>query len=163
MQIKSSCESMCVDYYEIKDINGKIDTQNRLKVLTFMGETMKKGVINVWKMAEELDDYLQNYNYKVTINTKRPPQLVLKRRIIMYLSEHFGRAFWVDDNNEFRSCPLFVNNKPDYSQVDYVSEWTDLEGVRLDKLFNIHRIEILNRIFRIKYQIVTLFNRRCLQ
>ena len=80
MQIKSSCESMCVDYYEIKDINGNLDTQNRLKVLTFMGETMKKGVINVWKMAEQLDDYLQNYNYKVTINTKRSPQLVLKRR-----------------------------------------------------------------------------------
>ena len=79
MQIKSSCESMCVDYYEIKDINGKIDTQNRLKVLTFKGNTVKKGVINVWKMAEELDDYLQNYNYKVTINTKRPAQLVLTK------------------------------------------------------------------------------------
>ena len=64
----------------------------------------------------------------------------------MYLSEHFGRAFWVDSNNEFRSCPLFVNNKPDYSQADYVSEWTDLEGVSLDKLFNIHRIELLNKI-----------------
>ena len=80
MQIKSSCESMCVDYYEIKDVKGKIDTENRLKVLTFLGETMKKSVIDVYKMAEELDDYLQNYNYKVTINTKRPPQLVLKRR-----------------------------------------------------------------------------------
>ena len=79
MQIKSSCESMCVDYYEIKGINGNIDTQNRLKVLTFMGETMKKGVINVWKMAEELDDYLWNYNYKVTINTKTPAQLVLTK------------------------------------------------------------------------------------
>ena len=79
MQIKSSCESMCVDFYEIKDINGKIDTQNRLKVLTFKGNTVKKGVINVWKMAEQLDDYLQNYNYKVTINTKRQPQLVLKK------------------------------------------------------------------------------------
>ena len=30
-------------------------------------------------MAEELDDYLQNYNYKVTINTKRPAQLVTDR------------------------------------------------------------------------------------
>ena len=70
---------MCVDYYEIKDIHSKIDTQNRLKVLTFMGETQKKSVINVWKMAEELDDYLWNYNYKVTINTKRPPQSVLKK------------------------------------------------------------------------------------
>ena len=79
MQIKSIDESMCVDFYEIKDINGKIDTQNRLKVLTFKGNTVKKGVINVYKMAEELDDYLQNYNYKVTINTKRPPQLVLKK------------------------------------------------------------------------------------
>ena len=79
MQIKSIDESMCVDYYEIKGINGNIDTQYMLKVLSFMGETMKKGVINVWKMAEQLDDYLQNYNYKVTINTKRPPQLVLKK------------------------------------------------------------------------------------
>ena len=79
MQIKSSCESMCVDYYEIKDINGNLDTQNRLKVLTFKGQTVRKGIINVWNMAEELDDYLQNYNYKVTINTKRPPQLVLKK------------------------------------------------------------------------------------
>ena len=79
MQIKSSCESMCVDFYEIKDINGKIDTQNRLKVLTFLGETMKKSVIDVYKMAEELNDYLWNCNYKVTINTKRPPQLVLKK------------------------------------------------------------------------------------
>ena len=79
MQIKSSCESMCVDFYEIKDITGKIDTQNRLKVLTFKGQTVRKGIINVWNMAEELDDYLQNYNYKVTINTKRPAQLVLTK------------------------------------------------------------------------------------
>ena len=63
----------------------------------------------------------------------------------MFLSEHFGRAFWVDSNNEFRSCPLFVNNKPDYSQQDYVSEWQDLEGVNLDKLFYIHHIEIMNK------------------
>ena len=40
MQIKSSCESMCVDYYEIKGVNGQIDTQNRLKVLTFMGDCL---------------------------------------------------------------------------------------------------------------------------
>ena len=63
----------------------------------------------------------------------------------MFLSEHFGRAFWVDSNNEFRSCPLFVNNKPDYSQQDYVSEWTDLEGISLDKLFYIHHLEIINK------------------
>ena len=76
MQIKSSCESMCVDFYEIKDVNGNIDRQNRLKVLTFLGNTVKKGVINVWDMAAELDRYIQECNYKVTINTKRPAQLV---------------------------------------------------------------------------------------
>ena len=65
----------------------------------------------------------------------------------MYLSEHFGRAFWIDDNsNDFTSCPLFVNNEPDFTQIDYVSEWTDLEGVDFEKLFNIHRIELLNKI-----------------
>ena len=69
----------------------------------------------------------------------------------MFKSEHFGRAFWVDSNNEFKSCPLFVNNKPDYSQVDYVSEWTDLEGVDLNKLLYIHRFELLlNEKFRDK-------------
>ena len=62
----------------------------------------------------------------------------------MYLSEHFGRAFWIDAQDEFRSCPLFVNNKPDYSQADYVSEWTDWEGVNYEILFNIHYLEILN-------------------
>ena len=61
----------------------------------------------------------------------------------MYLSEHFGRAFWVDSNNEFKSCPLFVNNKPDFTQTDYVSELTDLEGVDLNKLLYIHRFELL--------------------
>ena len=63
----------------------------------------------------------------------------------MFKSEHFGRAFWVDSNNEFKSCPLFVNNEPDYSQEDYVSEWTDLEGISLDKLFYIHHLEIINK------------------
>ena len=63
----------------------------------------------------------------------------------MFKSETFGRAFWVDSNNDFKSCPLFVNNKPDYSQVDYVSEWTDLEGLELDKLLYIHKFELISR------------------
>ena len=62
----------------------------------------------------------------------------------MYLSEHFGRAFWIDDNsNDFTSCPLKVNNEPDFDYIDYVSEWEDLEGVSLDKLLYIHRFELL--------------------
>ena len=61
----------------------------------------------------------------------------------MFKSEDFGRAFWVDSNNDFRSCPLKVDNTGDFTQVDYVSEWTDLEGVDLNKLLYIHRFELL--------------------
>ena len=64
----------------------------------------------------------------------------------MFKSEDFGRAFWVDVNNDLRSCPLFVNNEPDLDQIDYVSEWTDLEGLDLDKLLNIHRKELINKM-----------------
>ena len=64
----------------------------------------------------------------------------------MFKSDTFGRAFWVDVNNDLRSCPLFNNNEPDLDQIDYVSEWTDLEGLELDKLLNIHRKELINKI-----------------
>ena len=63
----------------------------------------------------------------------------------MFKSNTFGRAFCVDSNYDFRSCPLFNNNEPDLDHIDYVSEWTDLEGVDLNKLFNIHRIELFNK------------------
>ena len=64
----------------------------------------------------------------------------------MYKSNKFGRIFWVDDNLEFRSCPLKLDNTGDFEYSDYVSEWTDLEGVDFEKLFNIHRIELLNKV-----------------
>ena len=51
----------------------------------------------------------------------------------------FGRAFWLDDNDEFCSAPWRQDGTVDMEQRDYVSEWTDLEGVSLDKLFVIHR------------------------
>ena len=64
----------------------------------------------------------------------------------MYLSEDFGRAFWVDDKLDFRSCPLKVNNKPDLTQVDYVEEWQDMEGLDLKMLLIIHKIVLLNKL-----------------
>ena len=62
----------------------------------------------------------------------------------MFKSNFFGRIFWVDDNYEFKSCPLCVDNTGDFDQTDYVSEWTDLEGVSLSELLNIHHACILN-------------------
>ena len=64
----------------------------------------------------------------------------------MYASETFGRLFWVDDNFEFKSCPLCVDGTGDFSCEDYVSEWTDWEGVDMNKLFNIHKFCIINKI-----------------
>ena len=64
----------------------------------------------------------------------------------MYSSETFGRWFWVDDNYEFKSCPLNVDGTGDFDAEDYVSEWTDWEGVDYNELFNIHKFCILNKI-----------------
>ena len=64
----------------------------------------------------------------------------------MYASETFGRIFWVDDNFEFKSCPLCIDGTGDFDCQDYVSEWEDWEGVDYNKLFNIHKFCILNKI-----------------
>ena len=64
----------------------------------------------------------------------------------MFKSNTFGRIFWVDDNLELKSCPLKVDNTGDFEQEDYVSEWTDLEGLELDKLLNIYKTELFNKV-----------------
>ena len=63
----------------------------------------------------------------------------------MYKSETFGRIFWVDDELEFKSCPLNVDETGDFECADYVSEWTDWEGVDMNLLLGIHRCELLNK------------------
>jgi len=64
----------------------------------------------------------------------------------MYQSNEFGRLFWVDDELELKSCPMFKDGTGDFGMTEYVSEWTDLEGLRLDKLLSIYKFEILNQI-----------------
>ena len=64
----------------------------------------------------------------------------------MYSSESFGRLFWVDDNYDFKSCPLCVDETGDFDQWDYVSEWTDWEGVDYNLLLAIHRCELINKV-----------------
>ena len=63
----------------------------------------------------------------------------------MLMSLHFGRHFWLDDDNELMSCPTFVDGNPDLFNEDYVSEWTDLEGLNLDKLLYIYKTLLLNK------------------
>ena len=65
--------------------------------------------------------------------------------VIMFKSNKFGRIFWVDDELEFKSCPLNVDGTGDFDQWDYVSEWTDWEGVDMNELLAIHKVCILNK------------------
>ena len=63
----------------------------------------------------------------------------------MFHSESFGRLFWVDDNNDFRSCPQYVDGTGDFDNSDYVSEWNDFEGVNFETLLNIHQSCVINK------------------
>ena len=63
----------------------------------------------------------------------------------MFKSNKFGRIFWVDDELEFKSCPLNVDETGDFSCDDYVSEWTDWEGVDMNELLAINKVCILNK------------------
>tara|TARA_B100000131_G_C17995287_1_gene564251 strand:+ start:437 stop:667 length:231 start_codon:yes stop_codon:yes gene_type:complete len=56
----------------------------------------------------------------------------------MFHSKSFGRIFWVDDDQNFKSCPQKIDGTGDFDQTDYVSDWTDLEGVNLSNLLDIH-------------------------
>ena len=64
----------------------------------------------------------------------------------MIHSESFGRAFWLDDDNEVCSAPWRVDGTVDTANMDYVSEWTDLEGVDMYRLMEIVRRLIDDKI-----------------
>ena len=63
----------------------------------------------------------------------------------MLSSLHFGRHFWLDDDNELMSCPTFVDGNPDLFNEDYVSEWTELDGLDLNKLLYIYKSLLLSK------------------
>ena len=57
----------------------------------------------------------------------------------MIHSESFGRAFWLDDDNEVCSAPWRVDGTVDTANMDYVSEWQDMEGVDMSRLMEVIR------------------------
>ena len=63
----------------------------------------------------------------------------------MFNSNKFGRIFWIDNNNDFRSCPQFNNGTGDFDNADYVCEWEDWDGVNYETLFNIHQSCVINK------------------
>ena len=63
----------------------------------------------------------------------------------MLVSESFGRNFWVDEDDQLRSAPSFTDNTADMDNADYVSEWTDWEGVNVENLLSIYKTELNNK------------------
>jgi len=63
----------------------------------------------------------------------------------MLLSLHFGRHFWLDDDNELMSCPSFNDGNPDTFNEDYVSEWDDFSDVDVSKLLYIYKSLLLDK------------------
>ena len=55
----------------------------------------------------------------------------------MVQSEYFGRTFWFGKDNQLKSAPTYVDNSVYISMTDYVSDWTDWEGVSYYELFDI--------------------------
>ncbi len=66
----------------------------------------------------------------------------------MIHSESFGRAFWLDDDNEVCSAPWRVDGTVDTANMDYVSEWQDMEGVDIMRLMDIVKRLIDDKINR---------------
>ncbi len=56
----------------------------------------------------------------------------------MFHSKSFGRIFWVDDNQDLKSCPQNIDGTGDFDHADYVSEWDDFTDVNMNDLFAIH-------------------------
>ena len=58
---------------------------------------------------------------------------------VTFEADEFGRHFFIAANFEYLSAPTFESGGYDDTQIDYVSEWTEWEGVNMDKLFGIYR------------------------
>ena len=78
---------------------------------------------------------MRTYIFKDFLNDKHGKFLPLRT----IESEEFGRHFFIDIGFNFISAPSLVDGGYDESQLDYVSNWTDMEGVDLGKLLDINR------------------------
>ena len=76
MQIKSKNDSMVIDYYPIMTPNKKLFDLHRLRVITFLGETINKEIISYTQMLADREILTKDESFKVSSETNRPPQLM---------------------------------------------------------------------------------------
>ena len=76
MQLTSPNLKTVVDYYPTKNWYGKNIEDRILKVITNNGKTILKRVIDIDSWDKDIQNRLDNHNFAVTINTKRPRQFI---------------------------------------------------------------------------------------
>ena len=66
MQLTHPASTLTVDFYPVKFVDGTINSRQVLKVVTFMGGTQSKSMINKRDMEREVDSRVNGYGYEVT-------------------------------------------------------------------------------------------------
>ena len=85
MEITSRDGNMVVDFYPVKNWDGKLISNRMLKVLSFRGDTQKKMIISRDEFYYQVREYILQCKYNVT-SEYMPPQYV---NILKTLDEQF--------------------------------------------------------------------------
>ena len=66
MEITSKDGNMVVDFYPVKNWDGKLISNRMLKVLSFRGDMQKKMLITRQEFYYQVKEYIKDYKYSVT-------------------------------------------------------------------------------------------------
>ena len=66
MEITSRDGNMVVDFYPVKNWDGKLISNRMLIVLSFRGDTQKKMIITRDEFYYQLKEYIKDYKYSIT-------------------------------------------------------------------------------------------------
>mgnify|MGYP006874411382 CR=1 FL=1 len=66
MQLTSKDGNMVVDFYPVKFNDGSVSESRMIKIVTFMGGTQSKSLINKKDFQREVDSRVEGYGYQVT-------------------------------------------------------------------------------------------------
>ena len=73
MELTSKDGNMVVDFYPVKEWDGKLINNTMLKVLSFRGDTQRKMLISKDEFYFQVKEYIDIYKYKIT-NEYMPAQ-----------------------------------------------------------------------------------------
>ena len=66
MEITSRDGNMVVDFYPVKNWDGKLISNRMLKVLSFKGDTQKKMILSRQEFYYQVREYIKDCKYSVT-------------------------------------------------------------------------------------------------